>query len=323
MRRVPFRRDEASADHRHHRSGRPAPGRVPRRQGLPGVRPRPGPEQPQGPARAGGEPRPRAGRGRPPGPVVAHRRGRAGAARRGLQPRRDQLRRSCRSSSPSSPPTSPASACCACSRRSGSSAAPRTTRSASTRRRRRRCSARCARRRRPRDAVPPALAVRRRQGVRPRHDGELPRVVRHCTRRRGSASTTRARGAASSSSPARSPTAWRASSSGSRRRSRLGNLDSGRDWGYAGDYVEAMWLMLQQDEPDDYVIATGRDAHRTASCSTSRSASPASTTGSRYVVQDPRFMRPAEVDLLIGDATKAHDAARLEAAGRRSRSSCR
>ena len=63
--------------------------------------------------------------------------------------------------------------------------------------------------------------------------------------------------AASSSSPARSPTRSRASSSGSRTRISLGNLDSARDWGYAGDYVEAMWLMLQQDEPDDYVIATG------------------------------------------------------------------
>ena len=84
---------------------------------------------------------------------------------------------------------------------------------------------------------------------------------------------------------------------------RLGNLDAKRDWGFAGDYVEAMWLMLQQDEPDDYVIATGE---------TTRSASSASSpsTGSgldweEYVVIDERFFRPAEVDLLVGDAGKA------------------
>ena len=74
---------------------------------------------------------------------------------------------------------------------------------------------------------------------------------------RASCSTTRARAAASSSSPARSPTRSRGSSSACRTRITLGNLDAARDWGYAGDYVEAMWMMLQQDEPDDYVIATG------------------------------------------------------------------
>ena len=84
----------------------------------------------------------------------------------------------CRSSSRSSPPRSPASVCCACSRRSGSSADRRTTRSASIRRRRARCSARCARCRRPRDAVPPAQPVRRREGVRAPDDRQLPRGVR-------------------------------------------------------------------------------------------------------------------------------------------------
>jgi len=83
----------------------------------------------------------------------------------------------------------------------------------------------------------------------------------------------------------------------------LGNLDAKRDWGFAGDYVEAMWLMLQQDEPDDFVIATGKTysvqeflAHAFAR---------AGLDPARYVETDPRYFRPAEVDLLLGDASKA------------------
>lgn len=84
---------------------------------------------------------------------------------------------------------------------------------------------------------------------------------------------------------------------------RLGNLDARRDWGFAGDYVRAMWLMLQQDIPDDYVIATGEthsveELVRTA-------FDYLDLDWKEYVVQDPRFMRPAEVDLLVGDASKA------------------
>ncbi|HEY7627070.1 MAG TPA: GDP-mannose 4,6-dehydratase [Ilumatobacteraceae bacterium] len=84
----------------------------------------------------------------------------------------------------------------------------------------------------------------------------------------------------------------------------LGNLDSKRDWGYAGDYVKAMWLMLQQDQPDDYVVATGitssiEDLVRLAF------AEVGIDNWRDYVRQDPKFFRPAEVDLLIGDATKA------------------
>jgi GDPmannose 4,6-dehydratase len=84
----------------------------------------------------------------------------------------------------------------------------------------------------------------------------------------------------------------------------LGNLDAKRDWGFAGDYVEAMWLMLQQDQPDDYVIATGethsvRDFVRTAF------AHVGIDDWERYVETNPQFLRPAEVDLLIGDASKA------------------
>jgi GDPmannose 4,6-dehydratase len=85
---------------------------------------------------------------------------------------------------------------------------------------------------------------------------------------------------------------------------RLGNLDAQRDWGFAGDYVAAMWTMLQQGSPDDYVIATGR-THSVRDFV--RIAFEAAGLGSYepYVVVDPRYVRPAEVDLLIGDASKA------------------
>ncbi|HKA03219.1 MAG TPA: GDP-mannose 4,6-dehydratase, partial [Acidimicrobiales bacterium] len=86
----------------------------------------------------------------------------------------------------------------------------------------------------------------------------------------------------------------------------LGNLDSARDWGFAGDYVEAMWLMLQQDEPDDYVIATGR-THAVEQFVELAFAAADLRDWRRYVRQDERFFRPAEVDLLVGDATKARD----------------
>ena len=84
----------------------------------------------------------------------------------------------------------------------------------------------------------------------------------------------------------------------------LGNLDARRDWGYAGDYVRAMWLMLQQDEPDDYVVATGEprsvrefaaEAFRVAGIE----------DWERFVVVDERFLRPADIDLVVGDASKA------------------
>ena len=83
----------------------------------------------------------------------------------------------------------------------------------------------------------------------------------------------------------------------------LGNLDAQRDWGFAGDYVRAMWLMLQQDRPDDYVIATGkthsvRDLVRVA-------FAHVGLDWEKHVTLDPRFLRPAEVDLLIGDPSKA------------------
>ncbi len=85
----------------------------------------------------------------------------------------------------------------------------------------------------------------------------------------------------------------------------LGNLDAKRDWGFAGDYVEAMWLMLQQDAPDDYVIATGI-THSVRDFVSAAFASAGINDWERYVETDPRFLRPAEVDYLIGDASKAH-----------------
>jgi len=84
----------------------------------------------------------------------------------------------------------------------------------------------------------------------------------------------------------------------------LGNLDSQRDWGYAGDFVEAMWLILQQDEPDDYVIATG-ETHTIGEFLDLAFRCAGIDDWAPYVEQDPRFMRPAEVDLLLGDPTKA------------------
>ncbi len=82
----------------------------------------------------------------------------------------------------------------------------------------------------------------------------------------------------------------------------LGNLDARRDWGYAGDYVRAMWLMLQQDEPDDYVISTGETHAVRELCEVAFNR--LGLNYQDYVVVDQKFYRPAEVDLLIGDATK-------------------
>jgi GDPmannose 4,6-dehydratase len=83
----------------------------------------------------------------------------------------------------------------------------------------------------------------------------------------------------------------------------LGNLDAQRDWGFAGDYVDAMWRMLQQDEPDDYVVATGETHSVREFCELAFGHVDLDYT--KHVVTDDRFMRPAEVDLLIGDPSKA------------------
>ena len=85
----------------------------------------------------------------------------------------------------------------------------------------------------------------------------------------------------------------------------LGNLDAQRDWGFAGDYVDAMWRMLQQDEPDDYVVATGETHSVREFCELA--FGHVDLDYEKYVVTDDRFMRPAEVDLLIGDPAKARE----------------
>jgi len=86
---------------------------------------------------------------------------------------------------------------------------------------------------------------------------------------------------------------------------RLGNLDAKRDWGFAGDYVEAMWLMLQQDSPEDYVICTGHTHSVREFCEVA--FGHVDLDWQDYVVIDQEFMRPAEVDLLVGDGSKARD----------------
>ena len=87
---------------------------------------------------------------------------------------------------------------------------------------------------------------------------------------------------------------------------RLGNLDSKRDWGYSPDYVKSMWMMLQQDEPDDYVIATGIE-HTIGEFLDVAFKRVGIDDWSNYVVQDERYMRPAEVAVLCGDSSKARD----------------
>ena len=85
---------------------------------------------------------------------------------------------------------------------------------------------------------------------------------------------------------------------------RLGNLEACRDWGYAGDYVEAMWMMLQQDTPQDYVICTG-ETHSIRDFLDLAFNRVGIKDWSEYVVQDPEFYRPAEVNFLLGDGSKA------------------
>lgn len=90
---------------------------------------------------------------------------------------------------------------------------------------------------------------------------------------------------------------------GQQKELRLGNLDAKRDWGYAKDYVRGMWLMLQQDKPDDYVLATGETHSVREFCEIAFGA--VDLDYNDYVVVDPKFYRPAEVDLLLGDPAKA------------------
>jgi GDPmannose 4,6-dehydratase len=84
---------------------------------------------------------------------------------------------------------------------------------------------------------------------------------------------------------------------------RLGNLESRRDWGFAGDYVEAMWMMLQRDEPDNFVVGTGETHSVREFCEIA--FSHVDLDYAEYVIQDERFYRPAEVDMLVSDPSKA------------------
>jgi GDPmannose 4,6-dehydratase len=93
---------------------------------------------------------------------------------------------------------------------------------------------------------------------------------------------------------------------GKARELRLGNLDAKRDWGYARDYVEAMWLMLQQERPEDYVVATG-ESHSVREF-LEEAFSYAGLDWREFVTVDPKYFRPAEVDVLLGDPSKARTA---------------
>ena len=97
---------------------------------------------------------------------------------------------------------------------------------------------------------------------------------------------------------------------GQQKELRLGNLDARRDWGFAGDYVEAMWLMLQQQEPDDYVIGTGKTWSVRELCEVA--FQHVGLDYRDHVVLDSKFLRPAEVDLLVADPTKAREKLRWE-----------
>lgn len=92
---------------------------------------------------------------------------------------------------------------------------------------------------------------------------------------------------------------------GKQKELRLGNIDSKRDWGFAGDYVEAMWLMLQQDQPDDFVVATGRTTTVRDMCKIAFGY--VGLNEDDHLVIDPKFFRPAEVDVLLGNPAKAKE----------------
>jgi GDPmannose 4,6-dehydratase len=97
---------------------------------------------------------------------------------------------------------------------------------------------------------------------------------------------------------------------GLKQRLELGNIDSRRDWGHAKDYVEAMWMMLQQDQPDDYVIATGRSLTVREMCNIAFASVGLNATD--HITIDKRFFRPADVDSLVGNPAKARAKLRWE-----------
>jgi GDPmannose 4,6-dehydratase len=180
----------------------------------------------------------------------------------------------------------------------------RTTRSASTRPAAARCSARCARPRRP----SARRSTRARRTAAPRcsvtTSWSTTARATTCSPAAASCSTTREPRRGLEFVTRKVTNAVARIKLGLQHEIVLGNLDSKRDWGYAGDYVKAMWAMLQQDAPDDYVVATGK-TYSIEEFVRRAFAEIGIDDWQSYVRQDPKFFRPAEVDLLIGDPTKA------------------
>ena len=163
------------------------------------------------------------------------------------------------------------------------------------------------------DPAVAALAVRREQGLRPLHDHQLPRVLRHARPLRDPLQPRVAAPRRRSSSPARSARRSPAIKLGLQDELVLGNLDARRDWGFAGDYVEAMWRMLQQAEADDYVIATG-ETHSIRELPRLAFAHVGIDDWEQHVTPGPALHAPGRGGRCsIGDASKAQRQARLEA----------
>ena len=165
------------------------------------------------------------------------------------------------------------------------------------------------------DAVLPALAVRRRQGVRLLDDPELPRGLRHVRGQRDPVQPRVAAPRGDLRDPQDHPGGRARSRPAGRTTLYMGNLDAVRDWGYAPEYVEGMWRMLQADEPDDYVLATGTGY--TVRDFLEISFDHAGLDWEKHVRFDERYLRPTEVDALIGDASKADDKLGWKATHRR------
>ncbi len=168
----------------------------------------------------------------------------------------------------------------------------------------------------------PALALRRREAVRVLGHHQLPRGLRHVRGQRHPLQPRVAAARRELRDAQDHPRPPREIALGRREQVVLGNLDAKRDWGFAGDYVEAMWLMLQADEPEDYVIGTG-ETHSVRELATvafheagieldwegtgMHEVGRERGTGKVRVAVDPRYLRPAEVDLLLADPTKARE----------------
>ena len=158
-------------------------------------------------------------------------------------------------------------------------------------------------------AVPPAQPVRHRQGLRPLDDRQVPRGLRPARQQRHPVQPRIAAARRDVRHPQGHAAAIARIIAGETDQLYLGNLDARRDWGYAAEYVEAMWRMLQQDDPDDYVIATGEMHSVRELCEVAFAL--VGLDWERHVRVDERYFRPTEVDQLCGDASKAARVARL------------